>query len=277
MDKKQVRGVILGYTDFQDQHRYIDVYTKERGYLSILCKYVRQKQLKHAVEPLVVADFWIIEKSGKYQLDELKPIHCFEHLRSQVFISTILWGIKDLLKSLASENSLDSSHEAICDLLLHFFYAAEDETRDIKSLLCLFVLRFLSETGYALQFDESLLPLMESKSQMDLSASLKAYVFDVSEGRFTRRGADFCELTHGEEAVSRQIFLSSKELRLFYWILTSDAKKLYAIKISGPYADTLIAFTTLLYEHILERKALFIEQVIEHERLLHDAKAFWKS
>ena len=116
----KTEAIVLSYRNFSEADRFLDIFTKEHGKLSVLAKGVRRVPSRRAphLEPFTCSSIFLHEtSSGNLIVSQAETVEAFENLRTDIRKIGLAFYAVELVSKLTKDNQ---EHADVFDRLLLF-------------------------------------------------------------------------------------------------------------------------------------------------------------
>ena len=162
-----VQGIILKTSPYSETQKIIRIYTKEKGYLSMISPSVVFKRKTKTVHLLQISEieFFENEKSDLHKLRQISPIINLPELYFDIFKMNILllWG--EILNLILKN---EGKNEELFDYLTHSIEYLNSTHNDIGNFNLYFLYRLAGFIGF----------------RINTSSWQENYVFNINDGSF---------------------------------------------------------------------------------------------
>ena len=162
-----VQGIILKTSPYSETQKIIRIYTKEKGYLSMISSSVVFKRKTKTVHLLQISEieFFENEKSDLHKLRQISPIINLPELYFDIFKMNILllWG--EILNLILKN---EGKNEELFDYLTHSIEYLNSTHNDIGNFNLYFLYRLAGFIGF----------------RINTSSWQENYVFNINDGSF---------------------------------------------------------------------------------------------
>ena len=148
-----IKGLIIRETDFGEYDRYLTVLTQWNTKISILCKGVRRRKnpFGAAVRLFCYGDFTVLEKRGKYTLQEAESLDSFWEITGDVEAYALCCYFSQLIETGLTEclpAEWEEERPPFLRLFLCALYALLRQKRRPALVKAALEMRFLEMSGY---------------------------------------------------------------------------------------------------------------------------------
>ncbi len=237
-------GIIIRTLDYGESARILTIYSKELGKVSVMARGVRKQQSKFAgAAQLFNHGYFLFHiGSGMGTLQQAEVINGFRHIREDIFRTSYVTYMAELLDRAIEEKQASSSLYALFLGLLNYI----DEGYDEEVLVNIFEVKMLSHLGITPELNRC----------VNCGATEGHFAFSIQEGGL------ICHHCVSEDRYVMPVSVTViKLLRLFQHI---DIRRLGEVTISP---DTKLELRTLINIYYDRNSGLqlkskkFLEQV----------------
>lgn len=221
----KIEGIIINETPYGENSKIINVLTKEKGLIGIMCN--GAKSIKNALRTktmkFVYGNFIIIYNENKLsKLVDVDIINNFNNIRNDITLISYMTYITELTYQVVKQNNDPN----IFDIYLNIILKINDKLNP-GVLTNILELKYLDFLGIGLNLD-SCIKCGNKKNIVTL---------DPDEGGF------ICSSCYRQEKI-----LESKTIQLIRMYYLVDIKSISEIKINKKYIDEINYFLSKYYE-----------------------------
>lgn len=233
MEYKNIKGIIVKESKYKENDKILTIVTDALGKVNVIAKGVAKPTSKlNALAPLALIEFDLKSVSDNMYISTgaSKLIDFYDiskDLETYAYVSYIL--------NLANDMFLyDDTFPELFKLLINTIYLYYKGTKNKELLKCVFELRALIISGYAINIDECAFCGKEEAEYINLY-----------------EGECYCK-TCGNSDMGRTI--SPSVLLSLKHITYSDEKKLFSFSLNGPYIKELSIISTNYIKICMEKE-----------------------
>ena len=226
-------GLVVRQVNYKDNDQILTVLTKEHGLMTLKARGVRSRssRLKGACQLLAYSEFTVFENRGFHTIDEANAIQMFPELRTDIELLSLASYFAQVAEVLSQE---DMPNPELLSLTLNALYALCRRLCTPELVKAAFELRAACLGGYT----------------PELSGC--AVCGDPEPDRFDVRGCILCcaSCSAGE---GLRLPVSPGSLAAMRYLVSCDAKRLFAFRLEGRAAKELCDLTETYLQTQLER------------------------
>lgn len=226
-------GLVVRQVNYKDNDQILTVLTKEHGLMTLKARGVRSRssRLKGACQLLAYSEFTVFENRGFHTIDEANAIQMFPELRTDIELLSLASYFAQVAEVLSQE---DMPNPELLSLTLNALYALCRRLCTPELVKAAFELRAACLGGYT----------------PELSGC--AVCGDPEPDRFDVRGGILCcaSCSAGE---GLRLPVSPGSLAAMRYLVSCDAKRLFAFRLEGRAAKELCDLTETYLQTQLER------------------------
>ncbi len=289
-----VDAVVIKVNNFSDNDRYIELLTRDRGIISVLCKSIksRNRRFINLTDLYTYAKFELFDNNGKYYFDSADSIYDFASLRTSLTIQTAAAHMTELVHDFILSLN-DVSDEIVlneCIEIYRLFTSAlffMDQTNGNELFISsIFTYKFLSLMGYALNFD-----LQNKGHKLSTETIFSDFFleFSFSERRFVLKKKNFStrdDLLLTEKNEKRELFYPKEEsnfdnkstdtvpigkglFRSLQWIDAKMSPDCYKFSISAGDKHLLYLFVSRYLREQVEKEYKKLDLIVDLYSLIN--------
>lgn len=221
----EVNGIVLQETPYGETSKIINILTKEKGLIGIMCKGAKsmKSQFRANTQLFTIAKFTISYKEGRLStLTGVDILDSLKNIRSDLIKISYASYICDLTLQVVRQNPAFSVYDMLTEILLKI-----ESNLDPLILTNILELKYLPLLGVGLNLDECI----------RCSSTKDIVTIDASYGGL------ICKNCYRNEIILDKKVIQL--LRLYYYV---DIKSITTIKVEEKYSKVINHFINDYYE-----------------------------